>query len=252
MSKEYLNETKLIRAKRRITETKSINLAYVMLKISAEISNDEDVCSIDIIPLIKKETDSGVTYERDSSLSSLTNRFSAKADFSEQKLYFFSGDLLVLSKQIRGLGIGSYAFSYLINWASTRFPDFVVERIKFRFSDIRDQDERERLHSFYENFGFEFEMDSENNGDYVASLCSTLKTHYNKNKIDELDIMSFLGQLLTSREQLETRVSNLEAQIGSEQLYKGKYNKDTLITTLFNVVGILLFVIALVMYNKFF
>lgn len=84
--------------------------------------------------------------------------------------------IIIFQSELRGLGIGSYAFGELIRWAKPAMPEFTVDRVKVGAVDARDPVNRLRRNRFYEKHGFrgEFSDPDKTDGFYCIDRVSDL------------------------------------------------------------------------------
>jgi GNAT superfamily N-acetyltransferase len=102
-----------------------------------------------------------------------------------------------LPPDLRGRGLGDYAFLKLIEWGMRRAPTYRVNDLKMGTADARTDTERDQRNGFYERLNFtpDFAGDPERRGGwYKAASLSVLTPHLNPKKIRVLDVREALRQ----------------------------------------------------------
>lgn len=87
--------------------------------------------------------------------SAPSDSFHLTVNKSAESVKFGPKDYIVIAdNDMRGLGIGSYAFGELIRWAKPTMPEFAVDHVKVASVDARDPVNHLRRNRFYEKHGF--------------------------------------------------------------------------------------------------
>jgi len=240
----YFKDVKLIKAKKKSSADSEMLLGYILLELKARKTNSSDEFIIDINPIQAKTKDE-IIIDGALSEAKTTNRFAVILDQTTGNARLQAGSKMMLSENLRGSGIGSYAFSEIISWLKSNYPEAGMDDVIFYFHDVRNKNERERLLNFYEKFGFEFNFneDSLNEGILSCEGVGSLKTYVKPDKIKELDIAAFIGSVLHDRISLENEIKRMEDTVSKANQYMGKYNKDAALSFFMGLSGFLILVL---------
>ncbi|MDI5832612.1 hypothetical protein OCF84_21175 (plasmid) [Shewanella xiamenensis] len=170
----------------------------------------------------------------------LINTFQIVIDKTQQKLRFGPrGHIIVANKDRQGLGIGSYCMSKLIEHALKKFPDYKIISGDLSFEDARDPINHARRDSFYKNLGFNVNTNNRGEGKFSALSVKQLKTHYNPQKVSDIDPIQLLKVALdckAKKSEQEGMIERLQAEVDKNSnkywdLYRKKSNYQA--TTIF-------------------
>ncbi|WP_022850589.1 hypothetical protein [Limisalsivibrio acetivorans] len=252
-----MKTTKLIRAKQKLPGDRERVFAYCMITTVTQKMERSESISVEILPIVKDELISNndefgeKTQQEEFNREKHVNRFSARADYASEIITITHGAKMMLNENIRGYGIGTFAFNEIIRWMIMRYPNYLIDSIHLNFLDVPTESARERAVRFLENFGFRFEFDKGSNekGRFNVPLALNLHEHHNRTKVDELDIAMFIRQLLIERYQMEDRLRNQTAVHNRQEKYMDVMDKDKFISILLNVVGALVLLMLFIYFT---
>ncbi|MFA6014205.1 MAG: hypothetical protein WC742_03990 [Gallionellaceae bacterium] len=92
----------------------------------------------------------------------------------------------MIPEAMHSCGLGSYAFSKLIEWGKKLHPEYTVERLSLSPVDAKSDEARERRNGFYRKHGFEMDFSSDKNersGSCSAESLSHLSEGINTSKV---------------------------------------------------------------------
>ncbi|GGB53465.1 hypothetical protein GCM10011607_12530 [Shewanella inventionis] len=144
--------------------------------------------------------------------SYLKNQFQILIDKQQETIRFGpAGNLGMLDNKFKGLGIGSYCMSKLIDIIKKKYADFSVSSGKLSGVDASNEESQSIRDYFYRNLGFQVDVDNDGNGLFFVDSVNKLKTNYNLSKVSEIDAM----QLLTITNSLKSQAYNQNNTINS-------------------------------------
>jgi hypothetical protein len=100
------------------------------------------------------------------------------------------GHIIISSK---GLGIGTYLISKVIDWCKINYPDYAVRHGGLSSVDA-SIDNKERRNAFYRNRGFRlrFSDQDETEGSFSTERSDHLDSNWNREKIQEISMHDFI------------------------------------------------------------
>lgn len=107
----------------------------------------------------------------------LVSTMGGNADTLNKSTKITTGVVEILVGSLRGLGIGTYMFAKVVQWAIDFDPTLDVKTIKAGPGDATEEN-RHRRNRFYKNFGvrfFDSEFDNETVEDFVAGRSMPMK-----------------------------------------------------------------------------
>lgn len=159
-----------------------------------------------------KKPDQGLTF--DLSLDHLRQgaRFATKRD-------------VLLPGDLRSSGLGTYAFSKLIEWGQKHAPDYIFQKLSLSDVDAKTDEDKERRNDFYSKLQFELDFSQDpierKTGSCKAAPLSTLKaSQVNSSKIIKIVGLDDLYSEMSERNEEQAKelekskkaVSRLEEQ----------------------------------------
>jgi hypothetical protein len=116
---------------------------------------------------------------------------------------------VMLPEALRGCGVGSYAFSRLIEWGQSLQPTYRVEKLKLAQVDAQTNETRDQRNGFYEKHGFEFSFSDPDHrtGSCFAESLAHLQPGINSDKVSLLDLFDEMSNLITSNEKFAKEIA---------------------------------------------
>ncbi len=118
-----------------------------------------------------------------------------------------SGNLLITEKDLRGIGIGTYAWRILINWAKRKFPDYKVYQIEISPVDATEDNLKRRNHFFIKHGFKPFYEDQEGReGWFRCEKVNALKPSIFIPAWEHKNPIKMIADLLQEKEELECKI----------------------------------------------
>jgi hypothetical protein len=179
------------------------------------------------------------------------NKFEALINHSEHSIRLGPATGIQLEDMLQNSGIGTYALNWLMTELKKTVPNYSFNPFELTLSESMSTSAKELMVSFLNKFGISFNfVDIEQKaGTMRANTPAQIITHYNPDKIQELDLEEYLYQLITERQKNETELNNMKAEIermGEESfggIPKKQLVKYTLISCGVTIVIIFLLII---------
>lgn len=150
----------------------------------------------------------------------LTDSFYLVVNKTARSVKFGPKDyIIIFQRELRGLGIGSYAFGELIRWARPKMPEFTVDRVKVGAGDARDPVNHLRRNHFYEKHGFRGEFSDPDKTDgfyYIDRVSDLIASDVSPNWVEK-DIPETLFKLLDRNLENENGLEKANAAIEVER-----------------------------------
>lgn len=143
--------------------------------------------------------------------------FRAEADPGQRTVKFGGGFVVVDPEELRGLGLGSYLFSRLIEWAQREMVDFEVCPMHLPAGSAdRGVQRRER---FYRNFGFTIRYDDPRRpaGIVEAATVAQLTPHWSSHRVRPVSPAELSRKLGEESHSTEVVLMNLRGQLHASQ-----------------------------------
>lgn len=152
-------------------------------------------------------------------------KFDVLANHEDQTISFTLGELgELLPVELRGGGIGSLIISELIKWATSHVSDYRVKPIKVYPPPDEGGESIQRNKAFLTNVGFQLHEEGGSGLFGVSDNVKSLKTHANTQKLERVDLPTWLSDVAVVRaglgNQMEEEITN--ARFYKEQLQREK------------------------------
>jgi hypothetical protein len=176
------------------------------------------------------------------------NKFEAYISHSDRTIRLGPASGAQLEEALQNYGIGTYAFNWLLSELKRIVPNYGFNPFELTLPESMTISAKERLMAFFTKFGINFNfIDLEQrNGTLRANTPMQIITHYNADKIQELDLEEYLFSLIVDRHKFESEISKLKSEIermGEESfagIPKKQLVKYTLIGCAFTIIFIFL------------
>ena len=181
----------------------------------AKIQNGaREILQFRLTPLVWRESSSEnvlrrtVWYQKHRT-SGWFNSFQLSVNHSEQIVRFGpSGNLLITDEELRGLGIGTFTWRMLIEWAKNKFPEYKVYRVELSRVDATS-DNLERRNHFFQKHGFMpfFDNEDSKSGWFYCEKVSDLiesKTTPNWRSANSIETVA---NLLRDKTELQDKIN---------------------------------------------
>jgi hypothetical protein len=172
--------------------------------------------AISAVPLGKTSSFQGVPVFRPCPNFSPVE-FRAEADPGQRTVKFGGGYVVIDPEELRGLGLGSYLFSRLIEWAQREMADFEVCPMHLPAGPAdKGVQRRER---FYKNFGFTIRYDDPRRpaGVVEAATVGQLTPHWSSSRVRPLSPAELSRKLGEESHSTEVALMNLRDQLRASQ-----------------------------------
>lgn len=235
-----MNTLKLIRVKQKLAAGERI-FAYAMVHIRTKRQAYSETITVDVTPIVKDELISSNSTEENSkspTLEEKTNRFSATADANSETITIAAGNRMVIGRNIRDKGIGTFALNEIVRWMIVKYPNYMIDIIDISQHVTPDKDDRKRAVHFLSNFGFDFKESTKSGafeGVMEAALSMNLREYINRSKVDEIDIGKFIKELLKERYRIEEILKTQGRLIQENTVVINKSEKQKFVSVLINI-----------------
>jgi len=258
MAKDRSKDIRLLKITSRITDTRSVTMAYVLYELDINRTNSEVSIQSIISPIVKNTPD-GVPMLEDyasSNPASQTNVFkkenklSCNIDLVSKVIRFPHLSRYKVSKNYRGYGLSTYAMNEIATILKNQYPDYEVEPVQFSFEQKDEDVDRSAFFAFMEKFGFWFRFDGNDNNKGILNIerAEMLKLALKKDTISELEIAPFIKSLFTDRSKLQEEINRIKAEFKEKNTVFNRFEKDQAITFLMNVIGALVLLMLLLLF----
>jgi len=143
--------------------------------------------------------------------------FRAEADPGQRTVKFGGGYVVIDPEELRGLGLGSYLFSRLIEWAQREMADFEVCPMHLPAGPAdKGVQRRER---FYKNFGFTIRYDDPRRpaGIVGAATVAQLTPHWSSSRVRPLSPAELSRKLGEESHSTDVVLMKLRDQLHASQ-----------------------------------
>ena len=166
-----------------------------------------------------KKPDQGLTF--DLSLDHLRQgaRFATKRD-------------VLLPDDLKSSGLGTYAFSKLIEWGQKHAPDYIFQKLSLSDVDAKTDEDKKRRNDFYSKLQFELDFsqdpEEEKTGSCKAAPLSTLKARQvNSSKIIKIVGLDDLYSEMSERNEVQAK----ELEKSTKDVIRLEEQRDKLLAT---------------------
>jgi hypothetical protein len=178
------------------------------------------------------------------------NKFEAYINHSDRTIRLGPPSGAQLEEGLQNLGIGTYAFNWLLSELKRIVPHYGFNPFEITLSETMTISSKERLVSFLTKFGinFNFVDIEQRNGTLRANTPTQIINHYNADKILELDLEEYLFSLIVERHKSETEITKMKSEIErmGEESFAGIPKKQLVKYTLIACAFTIIFILALI------
>jgi hypothetical protein len=178
------------------------------------------------------------------------NKFEAYINHSDRTIRLGPSSGAQLEESLQNYGIGTYAFNWLLSELKRIVPNYGFNPFEVTLPEEMNISSKERLISFFTKFGinFNFVDIEQRNGTLRANTPMQIITHYNSDKIQELDLEEYLFSLIVDRHKFETEIGKLKAEIErmGEESFAGIPKKQLVKYTLIGCAFTIIFILVLI------
>ena len=176
----------------------------------------------------------------------LYNTFQVVVNKRQKRIKFGpSGNILISSEELRGLGIGSYCMSKLVGFLQLKYPDYHIFSGSLSHVDARTLAEQAQRDNFYKNRGFEVLVNDKGIGKFSASSPMQLSTKFNSEKIFEMGQLYLLNKINELNDENDSQAKIIVLQREELEREKANYQKLTNINKYYhNFTLLIVFLIA--------
>jgi len=255
MAQEKSSDLRLFKLINKVTNTRDVNMGYVLYKLDISKSSSEVSYNITIMPISRSNSDGTPVIEASENplvtdQLKRENKLGVTVDLISNVIRFPHINKFKIQKHYRGYGLGSYAMSEIVTTLKSKYPEMPIEPVNFSFDRHNEEEDRDAFFSFMEQFGFWFQFDGENNNIGILNIerAEMFKPVAKKDTFQEVDIASFLKKLFAERSKIREEVNQIKAAHKKESTLFNRFEKDQMITFQTNVIialAILLIIILL-------
>lgn len=238
----------------RVKENAGINsrlFGNIVFSMKHYKEGDNEMMLVRIIPVTSNSTRPIRAVSGNASDQLSINKLFALVNHRSNSIEFGPTQGLVLDKNLRNKGIGSFALNELISWLRENFQEYSITPFDFVTSESADEDDRDVRNKFLENFGFNLSFTdvTQRNGTMKAKKPSLLKNYINSEKLEELDIEKFFFNLINEKNRLEKEYNELKVEYAArgEELLGGMPKGDLIKYTVIGSISVLAIMILLIM-----
>lgn len=238
----------------RVKENAGINsrlFGNIVFSMKHYKEGDNEMMLVRIIPVTSNSTRPIRAVSGNASDQLSINKLFALVNHRSNSIEFGPTQGLVLDKNLRNKGIGSFALNELISWLRENFQEYSITPFDFVTSESADEDDRDVRNKFLENFGFNLSFTdvTQRNGTMKAKKPSLLKNYINSEKLEELDIEKFFFNLINDKNRLEKEYNELKVEYAArgEELLGGMPKGDLIKYTVIGSISVLAIMILLIM-----
>ncbi|PLX67667.1 MAG: hypothetical protein C0602_09940 [Denitrovibrio sp.] len=256
MSKDKSKDIRLLKIASRVSDVKSVTMAYVLFEQEIVKTNSEINISSVITPIVKNSTDGEPLLEdyaqsgpaAQTNIFKKENKLSCVVDLIAHSIKFPHLNRYKLSKSYRGYGLSTYAMNEIVAILKNSYPDFAVEPVNFSFSKEDADVDRAAFFAFMEKFGFWFRFDGNDNNQGILNIekAEMLKQPPKKESISELEIAPFMKELFNDRVKLAEDIKRIKLEFKEKNTVFNRFEKDQAITFLLNIIGALILLMLIV------
>lgn len=188
----------------RVQSNHSDEFIY-LIAVLEETKNDyHSRLSVELFPLTHTKSISNAPFTSRHPLFRSQFNFDLELSHASETAKFATRCDVMLPPALRGCGLGSYAFSRLIEWGQSQRPTYRVEKLTLSDVDAQTNEARNQRNGFYEKHGFKFCFsDSENKTGFCHSeTLALLRSGINSDKVVLLDLFAEMPSLIISNERL--------------------------------------------------
>ncbi len=223
------NNLKLI----RVSEggTKNRFLGNILVSVRHIKDGSQEMFSVRVQPL----TATAATLRSGAEKLSI-NKFEATVNHSDRSISFGPAQGIQIEEAMQNRGIGTYALNELILALRNACPNYTFNPYEITLPEETTISQREKLIAFLSKFNIAlgFSDIEQRVGTIRAGQPQQLVTHFNAEKIQELDLEEFLFQLVSDRNKNENEMNNMKAEISrmGEETFSGIPKKQLVKYTL--------------------
>ncbi|MDI5832610.1 hypothetical protein OCF84_21185 (plasmid) [Shewanella xiamenensis] len=159
---------------------------------------DYEICSIKIMHL-PHYSNFKLISEIEPEFKNLYDTFQIIIDNHKKSIRFGPVGNIILTKN-RGIGLGSFCMSILIERIQNRYRDYTIIDGSLSAVDAAIKENWLSRDAFYQNLGFVVEVDSDGDGKFSATVDS-LKTNYGK--ISIVSTLELMSKIFEHRSEIE-------------------------------------------------
>lgn len=184
----------------------------IMLVIKHYKENDTEIMAVKIASITSQSSITANLNNIAASGKLSLNKITAMVNHKTNSIDFGPSQGVLLDEFIRGKGIGTYAFNEIVLWLKKAFGEYAVNPFDFSLGEYSSETEKSIRNDFLEHFGFtiDFSDPTQTSGTAKIKKASSLKEHYNSDKIDELDIEKYVFGLIGEKYKLEKDYGELK------------------------------------------
>lgn len=209
---------RLIRAKNYLSGSGDATLAYAMVIIRTARSKNQEVISVELMPLVEhKQLIESYDFKENSF------NISAMIDHRRKMIYLKPTMERFIPGRYRGRGFGGFVFCELYEFLTRASVGYSFAMTELKFSRTATIEDRDIVAKFFESFGFTVEINVDVESIVIREVdISEIKPKFNSKKIEELDFIDYVIGLIHSFRSVEESFNILRESINKE-LYDGRY-----------------------------
>lgn len=258
MARDRSKDVKLLKVSGKITDARSVTMAYVLHELEVNKSNTEVVINSILVPIVKNDTEGEPMLDdfaasgpgASTNIFRKENKLSCHVDLVSHSIKFPHLNRYKLAKNYRGYGLSTYAMIEIVDILKNQYPDFAIEPVHFSFAEGDEDVDRSAFFAFMEKFGFWFSFDGEDNTKGILNIekAEMLKQATKKDNLTELEIAPFVKGLFADRSRLQDEINKMKLDFKEKNTVFNRFEKDQLITFLLNVIGALILLLIIVLF----
>lgn len=258
MSRDKSKDIRLLKVNSRVTDTRSVTMAYVLYEQEITRTNSEVTITSGIVPIVKNSPQGEDLLEeraqlgaaQSSNIFKKENKLICTVDLISHSIKFPHLNRYKVSKSYRGYGLSAYAMNEIAAILKESYPDFAIEPVHFSFTESEADVDRAAFFAFLEKFGFWFRFDGNDNNQGILNIerAEMLKIVPKKETITELEIAPFVKSLFDDRTTLNREISRIKTEFQEKNTVLNRFEKDQAITFLLNIIAALVLIILLMIF----
>ncbi|PLX68527.1 MAG: hypothetical protein C0603_05080 [Denitrovibrio sp.] len=258
MAKDKSKDIRLLKITCKVTDTRSVTMAYVLYELDVIRSNSEVTINSILTPIVKNEPDGEPLLDdyvasgpaSQTNMFKKDNKLTCNVDLISKVIRFPHLNRYKISKNYRGYGLSSYALNEIANIIKDQYPDYEIEPIHFSFTQENEDIDRGAFFAFMEKFGFWFSFDGEDNNKGILNVerAEMIKLATKKDTIVELEIATFIKSLFDDRTKQHAEITRIRTEFKDKNTVFNRFEKDQAITFLMNIIGALILLIMIILF----
>jgi len=258
MSRDKSKDIRILKVNNRISESRSVTMAYVLYEQEITKTNSEVNISSVIVPIVKNSPQGEPLIEefaqsgpaQSTNIFKKENKLTCTVDLISHSIKFPHLNRYKVSKNYRGYGLSTYAMNEIATILKNSYSDYTIEPIQFSFGESDGDVDRAAFFAFLEKFGFWFRFDGSDNNKGILNIekAEMLKLALKKDTIQEIEIAPFIRSLFSDRTKLTSEITRIKTEFQEKNKVFDRFEKDQAITFLMNIVGVLILLLIIVLF----